>query len=59
MFSVTVEPLTRTLRVAIPEGVYDPTSEGGIHWNDDTIAVEWPKMDVPYKTSEKHEAFKT
>ena len=24
-------------------GVYDPTSEGGIPWNDETIAVEWPK----------------
>ena len=42
--------------------VYDPTSEGGIPWNDETIAVEWPKLDVPYKTSEKdkkHEAFAT
>ena len=40
--------------------VYDPTSEGGIPWNDPTIAVEWPKIDVPYKTSEKdekHEGF--
>lgn len=42
--------------------VYDPTSEGGIPWNDETIAVEWSKLDVPYKTSEKdekHEAFAT
>lgn len=42
--------------------VYDPTSEGGIPWNDATIAVEWPKLDVPYKTSEKdekHEGFTT
>ena len=42
--------------------VYDPTSEGGIPWNDETIADEWPKLDVPYKTSEKdekHEEFKT
>ena len=42
--------------------VYDPTSEGGIPWNDETIAIEWPKLDAPYKTSEKdekHEAFKT
>lgn len=41
--------------------VYDPTSEGGIPWNDETIAVEWPELDVPYKTSEKdekHESFK-
>ncbi len=40
--------------------VYDPSSEGGIPWNDETINVEWPKLDVPYKTSdkdEKHEAF--
>lgn len=42
--------------------VYDPTSEGGIPWNDPTIAVEWPKLDCDYRTSEKdekHEAFKT
>ena len=42
--------------------VYDPTSEGGIPWNDETIAVEWPELDVDYKTSEKdekHEGFKT
>ena len=40
--------------------VYDPSSEGGIPWNDPTIAVEWPKLDVPYMTSEKdekHEGF--
>ena len=33
--------------------VYDPSGEGGIPWNDPTIAVDWPKLDVPYKTSEK------
>ncbi len=41
--------------------VYDPTSEGGIPWNDPTINVQWPKLDVPYKTSEKdgkHPGFK-
>ena len=41
--------------------VYDPSSEGGIPWNDETIAVEWPKLDVEYKTSPKdtmHPAFK-
>lgn len=40
--------------------VYDPTSEGGIPWNDPEIAVDWPKIDIPYKTSEKdtkHEPF--
>lgn len=35
--------------------IYDPTSEGGIPWNDETIHVEWPRLDVPYKTSEKDE----
>lgn len=35
--------------------LYDPTSEGGIPWNDPTIAVQWPKLDVAYKTSEKDE----
>ena len=35
--------------------IYDPSSEGGIPWNDPTIAVEWPKLDIPYKTSEKDE----
>lgn len=35
--------------------IYDPTSEGGIPWNDPTIAVDWPKLDVEYKTSEKDE----
>ena len=40
--------------------IYDPASEGGIPWNDPTISVQWPELDVPYKTSEKdekHEAF--
>ncbi len=35
--------------------IYDPNSEGGIPWNDPDINVEWPKLDVPYKTSEKDE----
>ncbi len=41
--------------------VYDPTSEGGIPWSDPDIGIDWPKLDVPYKTSEKdekHPAFK-
>ena len=41
--------------------VYDPTSEGGIPWNDPDVAVEWPKLDCEYKTSEKdgkHPSFK-
>ena len=35
--------------------VYDPTSEGGIPWNDPTVNVEWPKLDCEYRTSEKDE----
>ena len=40
--------------------IYDPTSEGGIPWNDPAIGVEWPALDVAYKTSardEKHPGF--
>ena len=33
--------------------VYDPASEGGIPWNDPSVGVEWPKLDIEYKTSEK------
>ena len=33
--------------------VYDPASEGGIPWNDPDIGVEWPKLDIEYKTSPK------
>lgn len=41
--------------------VYDPTSEGGIPWNDPDLAIEWPVLDILYKTSEKdgkHPGFK-
>lgn len=41
--------------------VYDPSSEGGIPWDDPDINVQWPVLDVPYKTSEKdgkHPGFK-
>ncbi len=41
--------------------VYDPTSESGIPWNDPNLAIDWPKLDVEYKTSEKdgkHPGFK-
>lgn len=33
--------------------VYDPKSEGGIPWNDETLGIQWPELDVEYKTSEK------
>lgn len=41
--------------------VYDPTSEGGIPYNDPDIGVVWPDIDMEYITSEKdlkHELFK-
>lgn len=41
--------------------VYDPSGEGGIPWNDPDIGVDWPKLDLEYKTSEKdgkHSSFK-
>lgn len=41
--------------------VYDPTSEGGIPYNDPDIGVAWPKMDIDYILSEKdlkHEGLK-
>ena len=41
--------------------VYDPTSEGGIPWNDPDINISWPELDIEYKTSEKdgkHPSFK-
>lgn len=40
--------------------VYDSTYEGGIPRNDETIGIDWPKLDCEYKTSakdEKHEKF--
>ncbi|MBR3127615.1 MAG: dTDP-4-dehydrorhamnose 3,5-epimerase [Solobacterium sp.] len=33
--------------------IYDPASEGGILWNDPTIGIAWPELDIPYKTSDK------
>ena len=40
---------------------YDPSSEGGIPWDDPTVGVEWPKLDVGFRTSERdkhHTPFK-
>ncbi len=41
--------------------VYDPTSEGGIPWNDPDIGIAWPNLDCAYQTSPKdsaHPAFR-
>ena len=34
-------------------GIYHPDDEGGIAWNDPTINVAWPELDVTYRMSEK------
>ena len=36
--------------------IYDPKAEGGIPWDDPDIAVSWPKLDIPYRTSDKDSA---
>lgn len=33
--------------------VYDPSSEGGIMWNDPALKINWPELDVDYRISEK------
>lgn len=33
--------------------VYNPTAEGGIPYNDETVNVVWPTVDCPVKLSEK------
>lgn len=32
---------------------YDPSNEGGIPWDDPSIAIAWPKLDCEYSISEK------
>lgn len=32
---------------------YHPEDEGGLPYNDPSIAIDWPKLDVDYKLSEK------
>ncbi len=38
--------------------IYDPSSEGGIPWNDPDIGIEWPELDCEYKTSNKDKLYK-
>ena len=41
--------------------VYDPTSEGGIPYDDPTVNVQWPDCGCEHKTSAKdklHEPFR-
>lgn len=33
--------------------IYNPNAEGGIPYNDETIAIDWPKVDCEIKLSEK------
>jgi dTDP-4-dehydrorhamnose 3,5-epimerase len=35
------------------DAYYNPSCERGIRWDDPTIAVPWPKLDIPYILSEK------
>lgn len=32
---------------------YHPDDERGIAWDDPTIHITWPELDVPYRMSEK------
>ena len=32
---------------------YHPDDERGIAWDDPTIHIAWPELDVPYRMSEK------
>ncbi len=32
---------------------YRPEAEGGLAWDDPTLAVRWPTLDVPYRLSPK------
>ena len=34
---------------------YHPEAEGGLRYDDPTVNVEWPKIDVPFLTSPKDE----
>lgn len=38
---------------------YDPAAEGCLIWNDKSIAIEWPSLDVEFKLSSKDKGGKT
>ncbi len=38
---------------------YHPEDEGGLMYNDPNIAIDWPKLDVDYKLSEKDQKHPT
>jgi len=35
------------------DAYYSPACERGLRWDDPTIAISWPKLDVPFILSEK------
>jgi dTDP-4-dehydrorhamnose 3,5-epimerase len=35
------------------DAYYNPACERGLRWDDPTIAIPWPKLDVPFILSEK------
>lgn len=37
---------------------YHPEDEGGLTWNDASIGIEWPKLDVEYILSDKDRQWK-
>jgi dTDP-4-dehydrorhamnose 3,5-epimerase len=38
---------------------YHPNCERGLLWNDPTIQIVWPRLDLPYQLSEKDQHYPT